>query len=129
MSIASLANLLSWKPDRAKVLASQLTSKAYFAGEAAGLQSASREGQSITTNSIIFPNRWIYTGLERLGQPLPQHAPSTEIRALITKLEKTMEDIRGKNSTLTVQDLKRLLFRCAATLISMEMASIYTFLW
>jgi phosphatidylinositol 4-kinase len=36
-----------------------------------------------------------------------------------------MEEIRGKNSTLTVQDLKRLLFRCAATLISMEKVSRY----
>jgi len=30
-----------------------------------------------------------------------------------------MEEIRGKHSMLTVQDLKRLLFRCAATLISL----------
>lgn len=43
-----------------------------------------------------------------------------EIQALKNKLENTQEDILSKNSTLTVQDLKRLLFRCAATLISLE---------
>jgi phosphatidylinositol 4-kinase len=32
----------------------------------------------------------------------------------------TMNAIRGKTSPLTIQDLKRLLFRCAATLISLE---------
>jgi hypothetical protein len=37
-----------------------------------------------------------------------------------------MEEIRGKSSSLTVQDLKRLLFRCAATLISLEKVSYHT---
>lgn len=32
----------------------------------------------------------------------------------------TMNDIRNKRSTLTIQDLKRLLFRCAAIIISLE---------
>jgi phosphatidylinositol 4-kinase A len=35
----------------------------------------------------------------------------------------TMEEIRGKNSMLTVQDLKRLLLHCAATLISLQKVS------
>lgn len=34
-----------------------------------------------------------------------------------------MEEIRGKNSALKVQDIKRLLFRAAATLISMKKVS------
>jgi hypothetical protein len=38
-------------------------------------------------------------------------------------MARTMEEIRRKNSTLTVQDLKRLLFRCAATLISLAKVS------
>jgi phosphatidylinositol 4-kinase len=32
--------------DRAKVMASQIASKGYFAGEAAGLRLANREGES-----------------------------------------------------------------------------------
>ena len=63
-------------------------------------------------------------GADKLEKLPPQAAPSGEIQALKVKLEKTMEEIQGKNSILTVQDLKRLLFRCAATLISLEMASM-----
>lgn len=50
----------------------------------------------------------------------PQNATLTDILALKQKLEDTMNDILGKTSTLTVQDLKRLLFRCAATLIALD---------
>jgi len=41
---ASLSALSGWKLDRAKKLASQIAGKSYFAGEAAGLRLASREG-------------------------------------------------------------------------------------
>ena len=44
---ASLAALSKHKPDRAKALASQIASKAYFAGEIAGLRLASRRGNPI----------------------------------------------------------------------------------
>jgi phosphatidylinositol 4-kinase len=47
-------------------------------------------------------------------------APSAEVQALKTKMAHSMDDIRRKNSTLTVQDMKRLLFRCAAMLISLN---------
>jgi len=50
----------------------------------------------------------------------PENAPSAEINALKSKLSSTLDEIRGKNSKLTVHDLRRLLFRCAATLIAME---------
>lgn len=50
----------------------------------------------------------------------PQLAPSAEIRALKAKMASTTDEIRSKSSTLTVQDLRVLLFRCAATLISLE---------
>ncbi|KAJ6465246.1 hypothetical protein DFH09DRAFT_1487200 [Mycena vulgaris] len=49
----------------------------------------------------------------------PQAAPSAEIQALKGKMARTLDKIRSKGSSLTVQDLKRLLFRCAATLISL----------
>ncbi|EGO21128.1 hypothetical protein SERLADRAFT_452259 [Serpula lacrymans var. lacrymans S7.9] len=100
--LTSLSALSNWKSDRAKILASQLASKGYFAGEVAGLRLANRAGQ------------------DKLEELPPQSAPSTEIEALKNKLAHTMDDIRGKNSTLTVQDLKRLLFRCAAIVISSD---------
>ncbi|KAF8891248.1 hypothetical protein BD779DRAFT_1514119 [Infundibulicybe gibba] len=97
----SLAALSRWKTDGAKSLASQVASKGYFAGEAAGIRLASRD---------------VSETLEKLP---PRHAPSAEILALKSKMEKTLVDIRDKKSDLTVHDLKRLLFRCAATLISL----------
>ncbi|KAJ7286212.1 hypothetical protein C8J57DRAFT_1496884 [Mycena rebaudengoi] len=97
----SLSTLSKWKTDGAKSLASQLSSKGYFAGEAAGIRLASRQG----------PDK-----LEKLP---PQAAPSAEIQALKAKMARTLQEIRSKVSSSTVQDLKRLLFRCAATLISL----------
>ncbi|KAJ7047187.1 hypothetical protein C8F04DRAFT_987659 [Mycena alexandri] len=99
--LVSLATLSKWKTDGAKSLASQVASKGYFAGEAAGIRLASRQG----------PDQ-----LEKLP---PQAAPSAEIQALKAKMARTLEEIRNKVSSSTVQDLKRLLFRCAATLISL----------
>ncbi|KII89099.1 hypothetical protein PLICRDRAFT_698221 [Plicaturopsis crispa FD-325 SS-3] len=99
--LTSLAALSNWKVDRAKVLSNQLASKGYFAGEVAGLRLASRHGA------------------DKLDKLPPSQAPFSEIQALKTKLAKTLEEIRGHVSTLTVQDLKRLLFRSAATVISM----------
>ncbi|KAJ7709476.1 hypothetical protein B0H17DRAFT_1155491 [Mycena rosella] len=101
-SLVSLATLSKWKTDGAKSLASQVASKGYFAGEAAGIRLASRQG----------PDQ-----LEKLP---PQAAPSAEIQALKGKMALTLEEIRSKVSSSTVQDLKRLLFRCAAMLISLS---------
>ncbi|KAK7038059.1 hypothetical protein R3P38DRAFT_3311292 [Favolaschia claudopus] len=99
--LVSLSTLSKWKTDGAKSLASQVASKGYFAGEAAGIRLASRQG----------PDQ-----LEKLP---PQAAPSSEIQALKAKVARTLQEIRNKVSSSTVQDLKRLLFRCAATLISL----------
>ncbi|ESK94184.1 phosphatidylinositol 4-kinase [Moniliophthora roreri MCA 2997] len=99
--LAALANLSQWKTDKAKVLASQIASKGYFAGEVAGLRLASRAAS------------------DKIEKLPPQTAPSTEIVALKEKLSQSMKEIRSKSSSLTVQELKRLLFRCAATLISL----------
>jgi phosphatidylinositol 4-kinase len=57
-----------------------------------------------------------------MGVP-PHAAPSTEVSSLKRQLANTTNDIRGKNSKLTVKDLKRLLFRCAAKLISLDTVS------
>ena len=56
-----------------------------------------------------------------------QVALSTEIQALRSQMLQTMNEIRQKKSALTVHDLRRLLFRCAATLISLDHVSIFSF--
>ncbi|KAF9265698.1 hypothetical protein L218DRAFT_986377 [Marasmius fiardii PR-910] len=99
--LMALSNLSPGKTDKAKVLASQIASKSYFSGEVAGLRLASRAAS------------------DRIEQLPPEHAPSAEIGALKDKFARSMKEIRSKSSSLTVQDMKRLLFRCAATLISM----------
>ncbi|KAG5638985.1 hypothetical protein H0H81_008206 [Sphagnurus paluster] len=100
--LTCLAGLSQWKTDGAKNLANQLAIKSYFVGEAAGFRLACREGS------------------DKLDKQPPQSAPSAEIQALKTKMNRTMEDIRNKTNSPTDQDLKRLLLRCAATLISLE---------
>ncbi|KIK92048.1 hypothetical protein PAXRUDRAFT_830328 [Paxillus rubicundulus Ve08.2h10] len=100
--LTSLRSLSSLESDCAKVLASQLASKSYFTGEVAGLRLANHNAQGI------------------LDRGPPQNAPSADIPVLKVKMADTMNAIRGKTSLLTVHDLKRLLFRCAATLISLE---------
>ncbi|KAF5380919.1 hypothetical protein D9615_004166 [Tricholomella constricta] len=100
--LTCLIGLSQWKTDGAKSLANQIAIKSYFAGEAAGVRLACHQGP------------------DKLDKLPPQSAPSAEIQALKTKMSRTTEEIRNKNSALTVQDLKRLLFRCGATLLSME---------
>ncbi|KAG6889834.1 hypothetical protein C0995_014311 [Termitomyces sp. Mi166 len=57
---------------------------------------------------------------DKLDKLPPHSAPSTEIQDLKRKMSRTSEDVLNKSSSLTVQDLKRLLFRCAAALLSLE---------
>lgn len=66
---------------------------------------------------------FFHAGSDKLEKLPPQIAPHAEIQALKVKMARSLEEIRSKSSTLTVQDLKRLLFRCAATLISLEKVS------
>jgi len=58
----------------------------------------------------------------------PEAAPSSEVKALKAKLRDTLKEIRVHDSKLTVHDLKRLLFRCAATIISLEKVGQLIFL-
>lgn len=76
---------------------------------------SSRDSDLFIINSI--------SGIDKLATLPPEHAPALEIDALKDKLSHTLEEIRGKSSKLTVHDLRRLLFRCAATIIAMEDAS------
>lgn len=100
--LTALCSLSHWKSDRSRVLASQLASKGYYAGEAAGLRLACHEAPSV------------------LDKNPPQRTSATVIEALKKKMEETSVGISNKNTGLMVQDLKRLLFRCAAILISLD---------
>lgn len=93
--------------DKAKTLSSQIANKSYFMGEAAGIRLASRASS------------------DKLEQLPPQAAPSSEISALKSKMSHSLREIRNKSSSLTVQDLKRLLFRCASALISLPKVNIF----
>ncbi|QRV86070.1 phosphatidylinositol 3- and 4-kinase [Ceratobasidium sp. AG-Ba] len=87
--------------DRARALSSQIISKAYFGGEAGGVRLANRGG------------------VEEIQLPPPTKAPFVEIKALKAKLAISIAEIRDRTSKLTVQDLRRLLFRCAAVLMAL----------
>lgn len=43
-----------------------------------------------------------------------------EVKLLKTRMASAIQEIAEKHSTLTFQDLKRLLFRCAAAIISLD---------
>ncbi|KAG6853905.1 hypothetical protein C0991_012574 [Blastosporella zonata] len=100
--LTCLATLSQWKTDGAKTLANEIAIKSYFAGEAAGVRLACHQ----------IPDK-----LDKLP---PHSAPLAEIHALKRKMARTTEDVLNKSSSLTVQDMKRLLFRCAAALLSLE---------
>ncbi|TBU65484.1 atypical/PIKK/PI4K protein kinase [Dichomitus squalens] len=99
--LASLSSMSIFKPDRAKTLANQLASKGYYTGEAAGF----KFGRA--------------SGLDGLDDPL-SFVPKREITLLKKRIADAITSIRDKTNTLTVADLKRLLFRAASTLIFLE---------
>ncbi|OCH92135.1 atypical/PIKK/PI4K protein kinase [Obba rivulosa] len=100
--LASLSALSHWELDRAKLIASQIASKGYFAGEVSGYRLAQPDA--------AHPQEVHMRG----------HVPSHEIASLKAKMAEVMRDIREKRNTMTVRGLKRLLFRCASTLIFMD---------
>lgn len=75
------------------------------------------------TSSILAASDKFIAGEDKLEKDAPRHAQFTEIQALKAKLATTAEEIHQKKSNLTVQDLKRLLFRSTATLISIDKVS------
>ncbi|KXN92250.1 Phosphatidylinositol 4-kinase stt4 [Leucoagaricus sp. SymC.cos] len=95
----SLKSLSRWNMDQAKTLTSQIAIKSYYLGEAAGFR---------------------FVGKEYCKSVRGADTPQSEICALREKLQSTMADIRSKNSSLTIQELRRLLYRCAAVLVSLD---------
>lgn len=126
MIVAQIASSLAWIPDRAKVLSSQIACKDHFAGEAAGVRLAGRlRRSSLSLNPCMCPTRVL--DADDLQKTPPEKVPQEEIAALKAKLATALKEIQDKSSTLTVQELKRLLFRCAAVLISITgVSSILT---
>ncbi|KZO97923.1 atypical/PIKK/PI4K protein kinase [Calocera viscosa TUFC12733] len=101
--IAPIASPWSnWKPDRAKVFTSHFAAKEHYAGEGAGLR---LYGQG---------------GLQSLQKSTPHAASVEEIQAMKQQMSKSIQDIGNRTSSFTVQDLRRLLFRCTSVLIAVD---------
>ncbi|XP_006457944.1 hypothetical protein AGABI2DRAFT_64231 [Agaricus bisporus var. bisporus H97] len=95
----SLKSLSRWNMDQSKILTSQIAIRSYYSGEAAGLGLAGREYNKLVQSDAT---------------------PNADLYALHEKLKLTLKDIRSKRSKLTVQELRRLLYRCAAVLMSLS---------
>ncbi|KAH9843165.1 atypical/PIKK/PI4K protein kinase [Rhodofomes roseus] len=97
--LMSISAMSSWKLDSAKLIASQIASKGYFAGEVNGYRAGHMDG------------------LEKHHITSSESVADLEAEKLKLKIIRATEDIREKRHPMAIRDLKRLLFRCAATLI------------
>ncbi|KAM6500354.1 hypothetical protein JOM56_003368 [Amanita muscaria] len=97
--LASLAAMSPWTTDGAKTLASQIAIKSYFVGESSGTR--------------------LIRCLDKLEQQTPESS-SVDVQSLKMQLSRAFEGVREKSSTLTVHDLRRLLFRCASFILAMK---------
>jgi phosphatidylinositol 4-kinase len=55
---------------------------------------------------------------KNLQKPTDEKDPVPEIAALREKMHSALAAVRDKRNSFTIQDLKRLLFRCASSLIA-----------
>ncbi len=109
------------KRDRAKVAADQLTSKAYFSGEASGFHLARILGMALWDQHVAGLTITMHLDPRREDtQASPQ-----EVDMLKSRMADAILEIMQKKSILTITDLKRLLFRCASTIISLEQVSMF----
>ena len=53
---------------------------------------------------------------KNLQNPIDENGPDPEIAALREKVHSALAAVRDKRNSFTIQDLKRLLFRCASPL-------------
>ncbi|KAI0075272.1 hypothetical protein K474DRAFT_1676500 [Panus rudis PR-1116 ss-1] len=98
--LSSVATMLTADIDRSKSFVSQMASKGYFVGEIAGYDLA---------KSI---------GLREPEAHAPQPDTPDEVQKLKERMAGHIRDIREKKSGLTIQNLKRVLFRASAVLIA-----------
>jgi phosphatidylinositol 4-kinase len=111
-----MASISGFQLDRTKALATQISSKSYFSGEIAGLRLSQRSGMWDRVCAFLSINHAV--AQKELDKPQTQNTPLPEVDAIKARLSKALQEIRAKDSHLTVRDLKHFLFRCAATLIS-----------
>ncbi|KZV73387.1 atypical/PIKK/PI4K protein kinase [Peniophora sp. CONT] len=97
--LAAFAHLSKQRPDRAKLFTSQLASKAYSVGEMSGLRLADR-------------------GAEDMEKSIDDRVPVAEMEDLKKRMAEALHAIREKRNAFSIQDLKRMLFRCASSLIT-----------
>lgn len=97
---APISGIAAWRPDLTKLFASQVAAKNHYAGENDGIRLASSNLQ------------------DKLQKPPPARLPRSETESLRSLLAKALTQICDKTSKLSVQELKRLLFRCASALVS-----------
>ncbi|KAF8320103.1 atypical/PIKK/PI4K protein kinase [Clavulina sp. PMI_390] len=93
----------SWTPDRAKQFASEISSHAYFVGEAGGVRLANR------------------IALGEMEKTAPPIVPEAEITTLKIALSQSLKDIQAKTSKMSAHDMRRLLFRCTSVLLALPM--------
>jgi phosphatidylinositol 4-kinase A len=115
---APVSGTLSWKPDRSKALTSQIACKEHFAGEPDGFRLCHSAGLILYSSSIFSEYSNSSIASHSIEKMPPSPIPPSIRDALKTKMAETVRDIQNKTSVLTIQDLKRLLFRCASILIS-----------
>jgi phosphatidylinositol 4-kinase A len=112
----SLGSLSTWPLDGAKTLAGQIGVKSFYAGEAAGIRLSTCWYYSPWMKILILTD----TAMEPLANPPPQNPPPSTMDVLRRDMYRASEEIKSKKSVLTVHDLRRLLYRCAAVLISQK---------
>lgn len=95
-----MPNIGGWPSDNANLLASRFATKNYFAGEHSGVRLILRHG------------------LGGLQEETSTASSVSELTALKMQMARALKEIDDKTSTLSTQDLRRLLFRAAAILIS-----------
>jgi phosphatidylinositol 4-kinase A len=118
MITASMSGMSNLKSDRAKLLSSQTAFKAYFAGEAAGTRLAQRGTYRQLYLFAVHLNQ--LSGHEQMEKIAPEPAAAADANALKAAAGQILRDIRTKSSHLTIRELKRILFRCAAMIISLD---------
>jgi hypothetical protein len=67
---------------------------------------------------LQFPNLSLAIPGKNLQKATDEQDPVPEISALREKMHSALAAVREKRNSFTIQDLKRLLFRCASSLIS-----------
>ncbi|EIN07209.1 hypothetical protein PUNSTDRAFT_71064 [Punctularia strigosozonata HHB-11173 SS5] len=116
--LSSMSGMSGLKADRAKLLSSETAFKAYFAGEASGSRLANLGMDGCALNQCLA--FIVFVGYKQMEKIAHEPAAAEDAQALKGSAKRILQDIKAKNSHLTIRELKRILFRCAAMVISLE---------